>query len=624
MFTNLADIVNLAGISEFNCNFVTNMCGIIGYTGTSSAEEKLIKGLYALEYRGYDSCGIATKEKTTKTKGRVAFLADLLKNSDDKSMIGIGHTRWATHGEPSEKNAHPHRVGKITLVHNGIIENYNEIKAELQTQGVDFASQTDTEVACALINSFFNENGNIIDAISRARDRLIGSYAFALMVEGQEDKIYAIRYKSPLIVAKGKDGYYLASDMSALIPFTRKYYRMNEGEILVLSPNGVELFNAKISSPLWEISDLSIEDTQKQGYEHYMLKEIYEQADAIKSTLAKRIKQGLPDFCDDNIESDYFSDIKQIHIIGCGSAMHAGLVGASLIEKYAKIPVSVYIASEYRYNPPIKKENTLCIFISQSGETADTLASLEYAKKTGYKVISIVNAQNTSIAREAHHVIYTYAGVEIAVATTKGYTTQVSTLNLIALKLALDRGTLPIEKIKALTKELYENVPKAINSVLGEREKIKALAKEMYLRNDMFYIGRGVDYCLCRESSLKLKEISYINSQAYPAGELKHGTISLVTDGTPVFAIATDQNLLSKTISNIKEVKARGAFTVLITSLSTASDSADQIINLRVSSQIEGIFASIVVAQLLSYEVASLRGCDIDKPRNLAKSVTVE
>lgn len=600
------------------------MCGIIGYVGNECAEKKLLTGLNALEYRGYDSCGIATEKRTTKTKGRIAFLEDLLKNSDDNSTIGIGHTRWATHGEVSTENAHPHKVGKITLVHNGIIENYAEIKADLQTQGIKFVSQTDTEAAGALINNYYTETGDIIEAILKAKEKLIGSYAFAIMVEDEKNKIYAIRYKSPLIIAKGNDGYYLASDMSALIPFTRKYYRMNEGEIVAISPNNVELFNAKISTPMWEISNLSIENTRKQGYDHYMLKEIYEQGEVIKNTLVKRIVGGLPNFGEDGLNDSYFLDVDEIHIIGCGSAMHAGLVGKSLIEKYAKIPTSVFVASEYRYNPPIKRNNTLCIFISQSGETADTLASLEYAKKNGYETLSIVNAQDTSIALEAHNVIYTYAGIEIAVATTKGYTTQVSILNLIALKISLDKKVLSDIEIKNLTKNLYNNVPEVIKNVLRDREKIRILAKKIYERNDIFYIGRGIDYSLCQESSLKVKEISYINSQAYPAGELKHGTISLVTDGTPVIAIASDKNLLSKTISNIKEVKARGAFTVLITGLSTTVEDADYIINLNTDSEIEAVFASVIVAQLLSYEVALLRGCDIDKPRNLAKSVTVE
>ena len=598
------------------------MCGIVGYVGNEAAEEKLIKGLKALEYRGYDSCGIATSAKITKTKGRVSHLEEITEK--ENSNIGIGHTRWATHGEANDINAHPHKVGKITLVHNGIIENYSEIKRELQTQGVKFVSETDTEVACALISYYFEKENDIVKAILQAKDRLDGSYAFAIMVEGENDKIYAIRYKSPLIVANGKDGYYLASDMSALIQFTREYYRLNEGKVAVLSPNGVELHNDKITAPVWEISNLSVESTRKQGYDHYMLKEIYEQGEVIKSTLAKRISKGEIDFSRDGLNEDYFDGVKEIHIIGCGSAMHAGLVGKGIIEKYAKIPVSVFVASEYRYNPPIKSDNTLCIFISQSGETADTLASLDYAKNNGYKTLSIVNAQDTSIAREAHNVIYTYAGVEIAVATTKGYTTQVAVLCLIALKLAERRDTASIEKIKDLTEKLLNNVPAAINNALENREQIKALAKILSNKKDAFYIGRGIDYYLCREGSLKLKEISYINSQDYPAGELKHGTISLITEGTPVIAIANDENLLPKTVSNIKEVKARGAYTILITSLKAPTGSADTVVKLNTNSQIEAVFASVATAQILAYEVALNRGCDIDKPRNLAKSVTVE
>ncbi|MBO5357283.1 MAG: glutamine--fructose-6-phosphate transaminase (isomerizing), partial [Clostridia bacterium] len=405
---------------------------------------------------------------------------------------------------------------------------------------------------------------------------------------------------------------------------TRKYYRLNEGEVVELSRDNIALYNAKISTPKWEISNLSIEDTRKQGYDHYMLKEIYEQSEVVKNTLAKRIKNGVPSFSEDGLSESYFKDIKEIHIIGCGSAMHAGLVGKGLIEKYARMPTTVFVASEYRYSPPIKSDNTLCIFISQSGETADTLASLDYAKNNGYKTLSIVNAQDTSIAIEAHNVIYTYAGVEIAVATTKGYTTQLAVLSLIALKLALDRNTLSYNEVKDLTEKLYNNVPEAIENVLSKRSEIKKIAEKISTKNDAFYIGRGLDYYLCKEGSLKLKEISYINSQDYPAGELKHGTISLITENTPVIAIATNKELFSKTVSNLKEVKSRGAFAILITSLTERDDSADKIIYLNVDSEIEATFASIISTQLLSYEVAFLRGCDIDKPRNLAKSVTVE
>lgn len=598
------------------------MCGIIGYIGDEEVKDKLILGLKALEYRGYDSCGIATKDKIIKTKGRVSKLEEILKGEILNSTVGIGHTRWATHGEANEINAHPHKVGKITLVHNGIIENYAKIKEQLKTQGVGFVSQTDTEVACALINHLYDLNGNIVNAITEAQKQLEGSYAFAIMVEGK-DKIYLTRNKSPLIIAKSKSGYYLASDMSALLPFTRKYYRMNEKEVVALSKEGVEIHNAKISTPLWEISNLTLESTRKQGYDHYMLKEIYEQSEVIKNTLSKRIKSSIPDFSEDGLDNDYFKTVKQIHIIGCGSAMHVGLVGKGLIEKYAKVPTSVFVASEYRYNPPIKTEDTLCIFISQSGETADTLASLEYAKQNGYKTLSIVNAQNTAIAISSHNVIYTYAGIEIAVATTKGYTTQLAILSLIALKLSLERNVLTDTQVKALTENLYNEVPIAIEKTLKERDKIKSLANKIKDNETAFYIGRGIDYYLCKEGSLKLKEISYVNSQDYPAGELKHGTISLIVKNTPVIAIATDENLLPKTISNLKETKSRGAFTVLITSIPEINES-DMTLYLDIKTELEAIFSTVVTTQLLAYEVALLRGCDIDKPRNLAKSVTVE
>lgn len=598
------------------------MCGIIGYIGNEEVKDKLITGLKALEYRGYDSCGIATKDKIIKTKGRVSKLEKILQGENMNSTVGIGHTRWATHGEANEINAHPHKVGKITLVHNGIIENYAKIKEELKTQGVSFLSETDTEVACALINYLYELNGDIVNAITNAQKQLEGSYAFAIMVEG-EDKIYLTRNKSPLIIAKSKNGYYLSSDMSALLPFTRKYYRMNEKEVVALSNDGVEIHNAKISTPLWEISNLTVESTRKQGYDHYMLKEIYEQSEVIKNTLSKRIKSGIPDFTDDGLDKDYFKTVKQIHIIGCGSAMHVGLVGKGLIEKYAKVPTSVFVASEYRYNPPIKTDDTLCIFISQSGETADTLASLEYAKQNGYKTLSIVNAQNTAIAISSHNVIYTYAGIEIAVATTKGYTTQLAILSLIALKLSLERNMLTDTQVKSLTENLYNEVPIAIEKTLKEREKIKSLANKIKDNETAFYIGRGIDYYLCKEGSLKLKEISYINSQDNPAGELKHGTISLIVKDTPVIAIANDKNLITKTISNLKETKARGAFTVLITSIPEINES-DMTLYLDIKTELEAIFSTVVTTQLLAYEVALLRGCDIDKPRNLAKSVTVE
>jgi glucosamine--fructose-6-phosphate aminotransferase (isomerizing) len=598
------------------------MCGIIGYIGSEIAEGKLIKGLKALEYRGYDSCGIATSNQITKTKGRVINLEDILKN-DDTSTIGIGHTRWATHGIANETNAHPHKVGKITLVHNGIIENYMEIKLKLQTQGIKFVSETDTEVACALINYYFTKCGDIVASILKAKNDLVGSYAFAIMVEG-DDAMYATRYKSPLLLGKSQGGNYLASDLSALSLFASEFYNLNENEIAVISKDKITLENSKLSTPVWEILNVSFGNTTKQGYDHYMLKEIYEQSRAIKNTVENRIKLSLPTFENDGIADIYFRDFDSIHIIGCGSAMHAGLIGKSIIEKYASVPTYVYVASEYRYNPPIARGNPLCIFISQSGETADTYASLEYAKSKGYKTLSIVNKQYTKIATDSDNVIYTYAGDEIAVATTKGYTTQISVLILLALKIALEKSTLDAENAKKLTLSLFSDVPNVIEKTLSDRHKIKEVAKVIYQKNELFYIGRGLDYDLCKECSLKLKEISYITSQDYQAGELKHGTISLITEKTPVIAIANNKELLPKTISNLKETKARGANTILITPFTPPNESCDILIKIKANNLIESIFATVLTIQLLAYEVACLRDCDIDKPRNLAKSVTVE
>lgn len=599
------------------------MCGIIGYVGTECARDKLINGLKSLEYRGYDSCGIATKEKITKTQGRVSKLEELLKNDNDTSTMGIGHTRWATHGEANEINAHPHKVGKITLVHNGIIENYEEIKSELQSQGVKFVSETDTEVACALINHYYEGEGDVIKAISKARQRFEGSFALAIMVEG-ESKIYLVRHKSPLIIGKSDNGYYLASDLSALCGYAKEYYRLKENEEAMLSQEGAFLFNSENPLPVWEIYNFSEENDGKNGYSHFMLKEIYQQGEAICKTIKSRIKNSLPDFENDKIPSGYFKDFDSVQIIGCGSAMHAGLLGKHMIEKYGKIPVSVYVASEYRYNPPIVSGNTLCIFISQSGETADTYASLEYARSKGYKCLAVVNKKFTVIANEADKVIYTEAGNEIAVATTKGYTTQVAVLSLVALRIAYEKSATDETTIKRVTHSLENDVVDTINAVLEKREEIRSLAVIISTQNQLFYIGRGYDYFICKEGSLKLKEISYINSSDYPAGELKHGTISLITNKTPVIAIANDIGLLIKTVSNLKETKARGAFTVLVTSLDVNEEISDHVFKIDAKGQLEAIFGSVIFIQLLAYEVALLRGCDIDKPRNLAKSVTVE
>lgn len=593
------------------------MCGIIGYTGYKEVRDKLISGLEILEYRGYDSVGIATSQGIIKTVGRVEALKEELKKGDS-SKTGIGHTRWATHGGVTDINAHPHKVGKITLVHNGIIENYKEIRKKLATQGQEFLSETDTEVSCALINTYFLELKDIREAIKKACSEFKGSYAFAIMVEDEPDKLYAIRYKSPLVIGKSKDGYYISSDINALIPFTKKYYRMKENELICIDKDSINIYFSKISTPLWELASTSTKSTKKQGFEHYMLKEMYEQPQAIKDTALPRIKDDEVDFSEDGIEEEYFEGVESIDIIGCGSAMHAGLIGKRLIERYAKIPVSVYVASEYRYNPPIMRKNTLSIFISQSGETADTIASLEYANDLGGKTLAIVNARETTIAREANRVIYTNAGVEIAVATTKGYTTQICVLLLIAIKLS----KMESEEKEKLLKELCYTAPKIMKETLENNEECLEIAKKIYNSNHIFYMGRGIDYDLALEASLKLKEISYIHTEAYPSGELKHGTISLIEENTPVIAVSTEDFLYEKLISNLKEVKSRGAYTILIGS--KEEQDGDCVINLHGEGKIERLFSLIMVIQKIAYEVSKLRGCDIDKPRNLAKSVTVE
>ena len=605
------------------------MCGIIGYTGINEAVKKVTQGLEILEYRGYDSVGICLGNNKNleiiKTKGRVSELNSILSNEPPKnSFCAIGHTRWATHGAPSYVNAHPHKVGRVCLVHNGIIENYKEIKSRLENEGVDFVSDTDTEVGCGLINYYYEKTNELNEAILLAAKEMKGSYALAIMLLDEENTIYAIRQGSPLIIAKGKDGFYLASDLTAIIPFTKEYYPLEEGEIAKLTKNSAVIFGK--GEPLWKTTQMSFESAKKGGYDHFMLKEMYEQPRAIESSLASRIVNGLPSFSSDGMEKDFFEKIENIHIVACGSAMHAGLVGASLIEKLAKVPVNVYIASEYRYNPPLAPKNTLVIVVSQSGETADSLASLRYARKMGFTTLGIVNAVETSIAREADYKAYTYAGPEIAVATTKGYATQVSLLGLFAICLSMSKGKIDEKNAKYLTECLIFDAPRSLNEVLDRKEELEELAKLIYGRDDIFYIGRGIDYQMSQEASLKLKEISYIHSQAYAAGELKHGTISLIENGTPVIAIATQRELFDKIDSNIKEVRARGAKAILICSneMENADVCADVVFKLPKSSPIGNIFSSLAATQLIAYEVARLRGCDIDKPKNLAKSVTVE
>lgn len=606
------------------------MCGIIGYVGTENAIPKITKGLSVLEYRGYDSVGLAAQKddkiKNVKCKGRIDALSTLLDKLDvNESTCSIGHTRWATHGGPSDINAHPHRFGRTVIVHNGIIENYKELYAEL---GVSVVSETDTEVAAALIDSCYAKIGDPIAAIKAAMPRLKGSYAFGIMFEDIPEVIYAVRHGSPLILAKGDDGYYIASDMTAILSFTKQYFCLEEGDIVKLTKDTAEIFslNGAEKTPEWQITSMSAEAAQKDGFPHFMLKEIFEQSDAIVKSVSPRIINGLPSYSCDGISEDFWKEIKSIQIVACGSAIHAGIVGGKIIEEFAKIPTSVHIASEYRYNPPIALDGTLVMVISQSGETADTLAALRYAKSQGLPTLAVVNAVETSIAREADKRVYTYAGPEIAVATTKGYCTQLSELYLLAVAMGCSRGNIDADSARVLVDNIVNDAPRAVRDVLSRLDEIKNVARKLCGHEHIFYIGRGIDYALSMEASLKLKEISYIHCEAYAAGELKHGTISLVEEGTPVIALATTDALFDKTESNVREVKSRGAFVVGICKDNVPNEalSADEVIKLPSTSRAATLFAAMATVQLLAYETASLLGCDIDRPRNLAKSVTVE
>ena len=611
------------------------MCGIIGYTGTANAVPKMLKGLSVLEYRGYDSVGIAaqvgdgTHTEVVKCKGRIHALEEKLRDEPvEGSHCAIGHTRWATHGGPSDRNAHPHRAGNVTLVHNGIIENYKSLKEELTARGVTFLSETDTEVAAALLNDHYASGSDPLAAIRSAVARLRGAYAFGILFADRPGEVWVVRSGSPLILAKGKDGYYLASDMTALLPFTRESAPMGEGAVARLTADGAVLFeaNGTVHEPTWTTTTLTPESAQKGGYPHFMLKEIHEQPEAVKKSVSSRVRNGLPDFSADGIDADFWRGIGSVQIVACGSAMHAGLVGQQVLETYAGIPTTVHIASEYRYYPPLGDSKTLVIVISQSGETADSLAALRYAKAHGRQTLGIVNAVETTIAREADKRVYTYAGPEIAVATTKGYCTQASVLYAIAAAAGLARGVIDEEQASALMQEIGEEVPTVLEQMMEKEEQFRRIAKALADHEHVFYIGRGLDHAMSMEGALKLKEISYIHCEAYAAGELKHGTISLIEPGTPVIALATDPALFEKTESNLREVRSRGAQVTLICpeGVEVPQESADEIVRLPSCSAPARLFASLLAVQLIAYEAAAFRGCDIDRPRNLAKSVTVE
>ena len=590
------------------------MCGIIGYNGKKNAIPILIEGLKKLEYRGYDSSGIAyfldNQIKIFKEKGRISELEKLLV--DDKPTIGIGHTRWATHGKPSKINAHPHRVGKVILVHNGIIENYNVLKEELKEKGYQFQSETDTEVATALIDSLYQENDNKLEILEKAKNLLKGSYAFVIMFDDCKDTLYALREGSPLIVAKSKEGNLVASDIPAILEYTRDYYLL-EQEIAVITKDDIKFYlnREEVKKDMLTFTH-DIKTASKDGYQHFMLKEIHEQPTLIKNYL---------DYYFNNLELiPDISKYEKIYIVACGSAYHAGLIGAYLIEKYGNIEVKVEIASEFRYKKNFLTSNSLVILVSQSGETADTIASLRLAKENKAYTLGVVNVVGSTIARESDQVIYINAGCEIAVATTKAFTLQVLTFSMLAYKLLKKNDTKLSQEVFLDYQVLSDEVNKLLNFNYQE------IAKKIAKHHDVFFIGRLIDYYLALEGSLKLKEISYIHSETYAAGELKHGTISLIEEETPVISILTDITIYEKTISNIKETKARGAYSLVIArdNLNINQDIYDDVIKIPNLSDLVTCVLTVVPLQLLAYYVALELKYDIDKPRNLAKSVTVE
>ena len=615
------------------------MCGIIGYTGEDQALPVLIKGLRALEYRGYDSAGVALYGgdgiTTVKAKGRIDLLEEKLKISPPHpSLCGIGHTRWATHGAPSDLNAHPHSTENLSLVHNGIIENYAEVEAMLKGFGYTFVSETDTEAAAKLVDHFYKITCDPVKSVFSATGFLRGSFAFGAIFRDVPGRIYAVRRDSPLIVARCNHGSLIASDIPAILPYTKKYFRLPENTVAVIDEKSAEFFGRdgkKLSLPE-ETVDWSVSEAQKSGYPHFMLKEICEEPEALRKTVGSRLVDSLPDFKDiiDRIP-------ERIHIVACGTAMHAGLIGKTLIEMFARVPTEVCIASEFRYRDPILHGNELVLLLSQSGETADTLAALRHAKAAGVPTLAIVNVIGSSVAREADRVLYTLAGPEIAVASTKAYSVQCACLALMAIDLALKNGRMTEKEARGLTETLLTSVPEAVGKVIGMSEKIKVIADEFTDTEHLFYIGRGIDCDLCAEGSLKLKEISYIHSEAYAAGELKHGTISLVTDRVPVVAVMTDRSLAGKTLSGVREVKSRGAHLLVLTTDGVkeslgAPIPCDKTITVPeigcedcpYLARLLTLFPAVTALQLFAYHAAADRGLDVDKPRNLAKSVTVE
>ena len=606
------------------------MCGIVGYVGKRNAQNVLLDGLEKLEYRGYDSAGVALALdggiRVVKSKGRLAELRKKLElQALAESGCGIGHTRWATHGEPSDVNSHPHSTPRVSIVHNGIIENYGILKERLIAKGYTFESETDTEVLVKLIDSCYE--GEPLQAIHEALSMVRGSYALAVLFRDFPDTVFAVKRESPLIVGWGEGENFVASDIPALLKYTRRYSVLEEGDLAVVTREGIRFYNEFAEPVEREIltADWNMEAAEKGGYPHFMLKEINEQPAAITATVSPRVEDGLPDLRIPELSDEKLRDIGTIHLVACGTAMHAGMVGKAAIETLARVPAEVDIASEFRYRDPILNPNDLVIIISQSGETSDTLAALKLAKSRGVPVLAIVNVVGSSIARAADYVLYTYAGPEIAVASTKAYMVQMCVLYLFALRLAYARGAQTEAETRRLTAELLR-ASEVIKPRLADCEQIKYLASRFVNTQSCFFIGRGFDYSLSLEGSLKLKEISYVHSDAYAAGELKHGTISLITDGVPVIALATQKKVYEKTISNAKETKSRGAKVLLFTTKDAVVPDgvADYVVRLDDYDDLLMPLQLIVPLQLFAYYMAVLRGCDVDKPRNLAKSVTVE
>lgn len=610
------------------------MCGIVGYIGKQEATPILIEGLKTLEYRGYDSSGVAVLNdelKMVKSKGRIANLEERLEGKGIKGSLGIGHTRWATHGEPSDYNAHPHmnEDGTIALVHNGIIENYIQLKEELIEKGYRFVSETDTEIAVQLVDYYLKETGNLLDAVAAMVKRVEGSYAFGVIAADEPDMLIAARKESPLVIGIGKEENFIASDVPAILKHTRDVYFIEDKELIQITASGITIMDYDKNIKSRDVYNITwdIEAAEKGGYDHFMLKEIYEQPQAVKDTLTPRLPMDKDEVYLDGIEltKEVLDDIHQIYIIACGTAYYAGLNGKYLIEKYSRIPVVCDVASEFRYNDPIINEHTLMIVVSQSGETADTLAALRMGKKAGARVIAVVNAVGSTISREADDVLYVWAGPEIAVASTKAYTTMVCAMHLISMKIAMELGKMSVDSFREKREFLYR-LPEQIQTILDRAPEIEELAKKHLDMRNVFYIGRGLDFAAAMEGALKIKEIAYLHAEPYPSGELKHGPIALIEKGTLLMGLVGQEALFEKTVSNIKEVKARGAavMSIAMEGNENIKQVADDVIYVPRTHWTTAAILENIPQQLFAYYIARELGHDVDKPRNLAKSVTVE